>query len=93
MDLAETHNVLGAIHSDVHDYEVSLAHYRQSLEITATVEYRVAKAHAHSGISRCLSALGYPGAQMHRQQALAIYAELGVPDVDSLPDEVTERTM
>ena len=93
VDLAETHNVLGAIHSDIHDYEVSLAHYRQSLEITATVEYRVAKAHAHSGISRCLTALGHPGAQTHRQQALAIYAEIGVPEADSPPDAVAERTM
>lgn len=83
VDLAETHNVLGAIHSDLHDYEVALMHYRQTLEITTNVEYRVARAHAHDGTSRCLTALGHPDAQMHRQQALAIYAELGVPDADS----------
>jgi tetratricopeptide (TPR) repeat protein len=78
VDLAETHNVLGAIHGDIHDYEVALTHYRQTLEITTNVEYRVARAHAHNGISRCLTALGHLDAQTHGQQALAIYAELGV---------------
>jgi DNA-binding SARP family transcriptional activator/tetratricopeptide (TPR) repeat protein len=79
VDLAETHNVLGAIHGDIHEYEVALAHYRKTLEITANVEYRVARAQAHQGLSRCLTALGHPGARTHRQKALAMYAELGVP--------------
>jgi tetratricopeptide (TPR) repeat protein len=83
VDLAETHNALGAIHHDLHDDEVALTHYRRTLEITTDVEYRVARAHAHHGAGRCLAALGRPDAQMHRQQARAIYAELGVPDPDS----------
>ncbi|MEU4622100.1 BTAD domain-containing putative transcriptional regulator [Actinoplanes sp. NPDC023801] len=82
VDLAETHNVLGAIHNDIEEYEVALTHYRRTLEITADVEYRVARAHADNGISRSLTALGHPGAQKHRQRALAVYAELGVPDAD-----------
>ncbi|MBG0560235.1 AfsR/SARP family transcriptional regulator [Actinoplanes aureus] len=79
VDLAETHNVLGEIHNDIHDYEVALTHYRRTLEITTNVEYRVARAHAHNGISRCMTALGHPDARVHWQQALAIYAELGIP--------------
>ncbi|MBO3737508.1 AfsR/SARP family transcriptional regulator [Actinoplanes flavus] len=83
VDLAETHNVLGAIHSDIHEYEVALTHYRRTLEITTTVEYRVARAHAHDGTSRCLTALGHPDAHLHRRHALAIYSELAVPDADA----------
>lgn len=84
VDLAETHNVLGATHADINEYEVALTHYQQTLEITENVEYRVAKAHAHNGISRCLTALGQPGAQAHRREALAIYIELGVPEADGM---------
>ena len=80
VDLAETYNVLGEIHSDLEEYQVALTHYRKTLEITTDVEYRVARAQAHRGMSRCLTALGHPDAPEHRQQALAIYTELGVPD-------------
>ncbi|BCY08644.1 AfsR/SARP family transcriptional regulator [Actinoplanes sp. L3-i22] len=84
VDLAETHNVLGAIHSDLHEFEVARTHFRQTLELTTNVDYRVARAHAHHGISRCLSALGHPGeAEIQRQQAIATYVELGVPDAES----------
>ncbi|MFI5491340.1 BTAD domain-containing putative transcriptional regulator [Actinoplanes sp. NPDC051859] len=82
VDLAETHNVLGAIHSDNHQYNLSLVHYRQTLDITADVEYRVARAHAHHGTGRSLAALGHPDAATHLQQALAIYAELGLPEAE-----------
>mgnify|MGYP004492307351 CR=1 FL=1 len=79
VDLAETHNALGAIHHDLHEDEVALTHYRRTLAITADVDYRIARAQALDGAGRCLAALGRPDAAMHRHQALTVYAEIGVP--------------
>ncbi|GAA1580888.1 AfsR/SARP family transcriptional regulator [Actinoplanes couchii] len=86
VDLAETHNVLGAIHNDIREYEVAAGHYRRTLDLTENVEYRSARAHALRGITRSLTALGHPEAETHHQQALALYAELGLPDAGPLDD-------
>jgi DNA-binding SARP family transcriptional activator len=84
-DLAETHNALGAIHSDLRRYDDALAHYRHALTVADRVGYRIGQAYALDGIGRILHVMGDAAdARAHWQQALDTFVELGMPEAEAV---------
>ncbi|GIH10848.1 SARP family transcriptional regulator [Rhizocola hellebori] len=81
VDIVETHNVLGVIHHSQGRHRQALAHYQQAASTAAKVGYRIGRAQALGGTAHTLDALGdTANARQHRQEALAIFIELDVPE-------------
>jgi len=68
--------------------KAALRAYRRALAKNTMNGNRYQQARAHHGIARSLSSLGVPDAAgPHRDRALALYTELGVPEADDVRAE------
>jgi DNA-binding SARP family transcriptional activator/tetratricopeptide (TPR) repeat protein len=60
------------------------AHHEEALALAARLNNRYQEARAHSGIARTLQDDGDPAVRQHWQQALDLYAGLGLPEADEI---------
>jgi len=63
----------------------ALARYLEALDLATTLVNRYEQARAHHGLSRALMTGDARRAGEHRQAALAIFSDLGVPEAADLP--------
>ena len=67
----------------------SVARYREALDLSATIVNRYEQARAHHGLSRALMTSDARQADEHRQMALAIFSDLGVPEAADLSPDLS----
>lgn len=71
--------LLGQLHADVGNHQVSLAHHQRALELARRIGYHIEQAGALDGIARALVATGdHEGAREHRRLALDLRTEMGI---------------
>jgi len=64
---------------------VALAHHRDAHAIAVEIGDRERQARAHAGLGHAHRTLGDPArAREHFQQAVTLYAELGMPEADEV---------